>query len=90
MSDMLIPPDPFARIDTRCDRVLESLPMTTNFAQIIRQILAASAYTSEQKLATALDVTQPTVHRLKNGTTAEPGYELGCRILKLHKRLPKK
>jgi predicted transcriptional regulator len=58
-----------------------------DFAQITEAVLGSYSL-SEAQLAKRLDVSQPTIHRIKTGETKEPGYSLGRKLLELFNERP--
>ena len=59
-----------------------------NFERVTSEILDFYGLT-EKQLAERLGVSQPTVHKIKVGKTADPSHSLGEKLLALHRaRLP--
>lgn len=56
--------------------------METNFADMTIAVLEAYEY-SESDLAKVLNVSQPTVHRIKTGAVKNPGYTTGAKLIEL-------
>jgi predicted transcriptional regulator len=54
-----------------------------NFARIVTSLLEGM---TETELAAKCRVNQSTINRLKKGSTVDPGYLVGARIIDLHDR----
>lgn len=64
-----------------------SRDMETNFPKLVSEVLAAYDM-SEAKLAKHINVSQPTIHRIKTGQVRDPGYSIGQAIIELHQARP--
>ncbi len=60
--------------------------MNTDFAKITTAILEGYGL-SEGELAKKIGTSQPSIHRIKNGSTEMPNYGLGAKLVKLYSDL---
>ena len=56
-----------------------------NWPKIIKDLILIGE--TEASIASAVDSSQPAIHRYKSGEANEPGHALGERLLALHERL---
>lgn len=61
--------------------------MNDDFAHMTLAVLDAYGY-SEAQLARLLNVSQPTIHRIKTGVVKSPSYHVGAQIVDLYGRRP--
>lgn len=61
--------------------------MEPNFSSMTQAILSAYGY-SEAELAKELQVSQPTVHRIKTGEVKNPGFTTGQALISLYEARP--
>ena len=61
--------------------------MDRDFAEITSAVLDAYGY-SEAQLARQLNVSQPTVHRIKKGYIRTLSYQVGAQLIDLYERRP--
>jgi DNA-binding XRE family transcriptional regulator len=61
--------------------------MDIDFPSMVAEVLSAYGYT-EAQLAKVLEVSQPTVHRIKTGEVKDPGFATGRRIVEIHALRP--
>lgn len=61
--------------------------MEPNFSEMTAAVLDAYGY-SEAELARQLNVSQPTIHRIKSGEVKSPSYHLGAQLLTLFENRP--
>lgn len=61
--------------------------MNTDFANLTQAVLDAYEY-SEAQLARRLNVSQPTIHRIKTGEVKSPSYHLGAQLIDLYEQRP--
>ena len=61
--------------------------METNLSEVTKAVLSAYEY-SEADLARVCDVSQTTIHRIKTGESANPGFQTASRLLELYRARP--
>lgn len=61
--------------------------MDRDFAEITAAVLDAYGYT-EAQLARRLNVSQPTVHRIKTGQIRSLSYQVGAQLIDLFEQRP--
>lgn len=55
------------------------------FAKLLSEIKEVGL--TDMAIAEVIGTSQPSVTRLRNGQTKEPGYSIGTAILRLHRRI---
>jgi len=60
----------------------------TNFQAIVRDLVAAGW--REAAIANAVGVTQPRISQIKHGKPTRIGFDVGTKLMKLHKKEMKK